>query len=79
MDILLLDIGYADLGFDPKDEILRVYRYLGSEKTPVKDWLAACLWYNLCNSAHGGLRRHKDILERASEIGISISEWMDFR
>ncbi len=44
---LLLDLGHVDLGFDPKNEILRVYAYLGEDRTPVKVWLAACLWYML--------------------------------
>ncbi len=44
MQFLLLDLGHIDLGFDPKNEILRVYAYLGQERTPVKEWLAACLW-----------------------------------
>ena len=43
MQWLLLDLGHIDLGFDPKNEILRAYAYLG-DKTPVKEWLAACLW-----------------------------------
>ncbi|HUU16482.1 MAG TPA: hypothetical protein VMW72_04985 [Sedimentisphaerales bacterium] len=81
MQFLLLDLGHIDLGFDPKNEILRVYAYLGEERTPVKEWLAACLWHNLtyCPIAGnpGGLVRHKNLLERAAKAGISLREWMD--
>ncbi len=82
MQFLLLDLGHIDLGCDPKNEILRVYAYLGQERTPVKEWLAACLWHNLTynpmdanNSA--GLVRHKDLLKRAKQVGISVRGWMD--
>ncbi len=85
MHFLFLDLGYVDLGFDPKNEILRVYANLGQERTPVKIWLTACLWYNLCHNMHGGLlpfkgpwrSKHKDMVERASKQRISIREWMD--
>ncbi|MHC5033611.1 MAG: hypothetical protein ACYTFZ_01045 [Planctomycetota bacterium] len=77
MQFLLLDCGHVDLGFDPKNEILRVYAYLGAEKTPVKEWLAACLWHNLSNNAHGGLQGHPDVLERVTEAGISLRRWAD--
>jgi hypothetical protein len=77
MQLFLLDLGHIDLGFDPRSEILRVYAYLGDEKSPVKEWLAACLWYNLSNNPHGGLHRHKNLLERARQAGISLREWMN--
>ena len=91
MQLLLLDLGHIDLGFDLKNEILRVYAYLGEERTPVKEWLAACLWYNLTYSPMAGypaglgpiagypvgLVQHKDLLERAEQMGISPREWMD--
>jgi len=82
MQLLLLDLGHIDLGFDPKNEILRVYAYLGGERTPVKEWLAACLWHNLMYSLMdannpAGLVRHKNLLERAAKAGISPREWMD--
>jgi len=81
MQFVLLDLGHIDLGFDPKDEILRVYAYLGEERTPVKEWLAACLWYNLtyCPIAGnpGGLVRHKNLLECAKEMGVSVREWIE--
>ncbi|MBT9438858.1 MAG: hypothetical protein GAS50_06665, partial [Desulfobacterales bacterium] len=47
MQFLLLDLGHLDIGFEVKNEILRVYAYLGEKRTPVKEWLAACLWHNL--------------------------------
>jgi hypothetical protein len=82
MQFLLLDLGHIDLGFDPRNEILRVYAYLGEERTPVKEWLAACLWHNLTYSPIDaanpcGLIRHKDLLDRAAQAGISLREWMD--
>jgi len=81
MQFLLLNLGHIDLGFDPKNEILRVYAYLGEERTPVKEWLAACLWYNLtyCSIAGnpGGLVRHKNLLECAAQAGISLRAWVE--
>jgi hypothetical protein len=82
MQLLLLDLGHIDLGFDPKNEILRVYAYLGGERTPVKEWLAACLWHNLMYSLMdannpAGLVRHKQLLEDAGKAGINLREWMD--
>ena len=78
MQFLLLDLGHVDVGFDPKNEILRVYAYLGEEKTPVKEWLAACLWHNLAGGSNPrGLVIHESLLERAREAGISVREWMD--
>lgn len=82
MQLLLLDLGHIDLGFDPKNEILRVYAYLDGERTPVKEWLAACLWHNLMYSLidanyPAGLVRHKHLLEDAGKAGISLREWMD--
>jgi len=53
LQFVLLDLGHIDVRFDPKNEILRVYAYLGEERTPVKEWLAACLWHNLCHNLHG--------------------------
>lgn len=81
MQFVLLDLGHIDLGFEPQNEILRVYAYLGEERTPVKEWLAVCLWYNLtyCSIAGnpGGLVRHKNLLERTKEMGVSVREWME--
>ncbi len=78
MQFLLLDLGHVDLGFDPKNEIVRVYAYLGDQKTPVKEWLAACLRHSLMYSP-GGLawrEQHKDLADCASQAGISVREWM---
>ncbi len=78
MQFLLLDLGHVDLGFDPKNEILRVYAYLGEESTPEKEWLAACLWHNLAGGGNPrGLVIHESLLEHAKEAGISVREWMD--
>ena len=77
MQFLLLDLGHIDFGFDPKNEILRVYAHLGEERTQVKEWLAACLWYNLMNNQHGGLIRHKNLTELADQKAINLHEWMD--
>jgi hypothetical protein len=91
MQFLLLDLGHIDLGFEVKNEILRVYAYLGEKRTPVKEWLAACLWYNLTHSHmagypagldtmadySAGLVHHKELLERAEQMGIRPREWMD--
>jgi hypothetical protein len=82
MQFLLLDLGHIDLGFDPKNEILRVYAYLGEERIPVKEWLAACLWhslmYNIMDADHpAGLVCHKHLIELAGKVGISLRKWMD--
>ena len=85
MQFLLLDLGHVDLGFDPKNEILRVYAYLGEERSPMKQWLVACLWYAI---TYNGIfidpdykialgRAHKGIVEKAESLGISVREWMD--
>ena len=76
---LLLDLGHIDLGFDLKNEIVRVYAYLGSERTPVKTWLAAYLWTNLMYN-NGGLLwrdRHRALLDDAQAKGVSVREWMN--
>jgi len=76
---LLLDLGHIDLGFDPKNEILRVYSYLG-EKTPVKEWLAACLWYTLVLERPASLYdwgyRYKELIKSTEEKGVSVQDWM---
>jgi hypothetical protein len=81
MQFLLLDLGHVDLGFDPKNEILRVYAYLGEKRTPVKEWLAACLWFNLALMPPASLyqwgHRHKELRETAAKQGISVRDWMD--
>jgi len=81
MHFLLLDLGHIDLGFDPKDEILRTYAYLGDEHTPVKRWLAACLWHQCVLSPPASLyrwgRRYKELMARTASAGVSVRTWMD--
>jgi hypothetical protein len=82
MQFLLLDLGHMDLGFDPKNEVVRVYAYLGEQRTPIKQWLSACLWHNLTYSRleptyPAGLVRHKELLEHAAGLGLGVREWMD--
>ena len=82
MQFLLMDLGHVDLGFDPRNEVLRAYAHLGEEKTPVKLWLAACLWHNLSYArmdpaVPAGLVRHPELLEHATALGVSVREWMD--
>jgi hypothetical protein len=81
MQFLLLDLGHVDLGYDPKNEILRVYAYLGEERTPVMEWLAACLWFNLTLMPPASLykwgHRHKELREPAAAKAVSVREWMD--
>ncbi len=76
MQFLLLDLGHIELGFDPKNEILRVYACLGEETTATKRWLAACLWYNLVHNEQGGLASHTELVEHCHTKGIDINEWM---
>lgn len=81
LQFLLLDLGHVDLGFDPKNEILRVYAYLGDKRTPVNKWLDACLWHTLV-LGHAGLynftSRHQELIDRTKEKGISVREWIDY-
>ncbi len=78
---LLLDLGYVDLGFNPANEVKRVYAYLGEGRTPVQEWLAACLWYKVTLEPPASLYkwgwRHKDLLTKAAEKGISVRTWAD--
>lgn len=78
---LLLDLGHIDLGFNPTNEILRVYAYLGDKRTPVKKWLAACLWHTLTLDWHSGLyqlgARHQELITNIETNGISVREWID--
>jgi hypothetical protein len=78
---LLLDLGYVDLGFNPANEVKRVYACLGEERTNAKEWLAACLWYKVTLEPPASLYkwgwRHKALLAKAAEKGISVREWMD--
>lgn len=77
LQFLLLDLGHVDLGFDPRNNVLRVYACLGEEVTAVKEWLAACLWYNLVHNEQGGLMIHTDLMRRCKDKGITVREWMD--
>ncbi len=77
LQFLLLDLGHIDLGFDPRNNILRVYACLGEEVTDIKRWLAACLWYNLVHNEQGGLIRHTDLIQQCKDKGITVHEWMD--
>jgi hypothetical protein len=76
MQFLLLDLGHIDLGFDPRNNILRVYACLGEKVTAVKQWLAACLWYNLVHNEQGGLISHTDLIQQCKGKGITVHEWM---
>jgi len=80
MHFLLLDLSHVDLGFEPKNEILRVYAYLGDERTPVKEWLAACLWKNLTQVPAGpGRILHRELVERSKRAGTSLRGWIDHK
>jgi hypothetical protein len=75
----LLDLGHVDIGFNPKNEILRVYAYL-REKSPLKTWLAACLWYKLTLEPAGGLfkawGRNEEFVKEMKSKGITFREWI---
>ena len=78
MQFLLMDLAYLDLPCDPKNEILRVYAHLGPGRTPVKLWLAACLWKVLSGVGNPrGLVIQKELNERAAAAGVSTRQWMD--
>jgi hypothetical protein len=76
MQFLLLDLGHVYFGFDPKNEVLRVYVYLGEERTPVKEWLTACLWYHLHCCLHRG-ERYQELIDRAAQAGFGLRDWLD--
>ena len=79
MQFLLLDLGHVDLGFDPKNEIVRVNAYLADEHTPVREWLGACMWRTLTHNMGGLLNSsaHSPLVERAARAGVRVREWMD--
>ncbi|MHA1987475.1 MAG: hypothetical protein ACW98D_12630 [Promethearchaeota archaeon] len=82
MDILLLDLGYLDLGFNQRNEILRVYAYLANNRNPVKEWLVGSLWHQLMFNEVNlprtpGLINHKDMLELAKKHNLNLFEWME--
>ncbi len=77
---LLIDLSHVDLGFDPKNEILRVYAYLGERRSPIKEWLTACLWYNIARSWPAGLDcgrgNYPELLATTEAGGIVTDEWV---
>jgi len=81
LPFLLLRLGHLDFGFDPRNEVLRVYAYLGEARDPVREWLAACLWHNLFHCPiggnPGGLVRHRELLEGAAAAGVSMRWWLE--
>jgi len=77
LQFLLLDLGHIDLGFDPRNNIIRVYACLCEEATAVKEWLAACLWYTLVHNEQGGLINHTDLIQQCKDKGVTVHEWMD--
>jgi hypothetical protein len=72
MQFLLLDIGHLDLTFDPKNEIVRVYAYLG-DKNPTREWSAGCLWHCLYTN---GSAKHAEF-RAMKDVGINVRSWMD--
>jgi len=78
---LLLDLGYVDLGFNPANEVKRVYAYLGEGRAPVQEWLAACLWYKVALEPPASLYkwgwRHEELLAKAAEKGVGVRTWID--
>ena len=74
MHLLHLDLGHMALGFDPWNEVLRVYAYLG-DPDPQKVWLAACLWYSLRFNRPAGLQRHEELLKLAGNHGLELDGW----
>ncbi|MFW5984772.1 MAG: hypothetical protein ACOCQ1_00705 [Halanaerobiaceae bacterium] len=77
-----MDLGYIDLGFNPKNEISRVFAYLENKQTPVKKWLAACLWYSLTMEPPAGVlhnKSHNNLIEKARKKGIDVREWIDYK
>jgi len=79
MQFTLLDLGHLDLGYDIKNEVLRVYAYLGEDRSPITRWLAACLWYTLGNNPlrgnPAGLVRHTALMKHAEALGLSTRAW----
>jgi hypothetical protein len=80
MQCTLIDLGHMGLDVDPKNEILRVYAYLG-DRTPIKEWLAACMWYKVTFEPPASLYKwgwaYKDLTEHITQKGINLREWID--
>lgn len=72
-DFILLQIAHGQLCIDPTNEIIRTYAYLG-EKNPKKEWLVACLWFNLTQAL---MNQHQDLIGQASSGEFDVREWMD--
>ncbi len=82
LDILLLDLGYLDLGFNPRNEISRVYAYLANNRNQIKEWLVGSMWHQLMFNEVNiprtpGLINHKDMLELANKHSLNLFEWME--
>ncbi len=75
LELLLLDLGHIQLDFHPRDEIMRVFAYLGSEQNPKKEWLAGCLWYQLMFTM--GLFEYKNLLKIANKNDLNLFGWME--
>ncbi len=55
-----------------------MYAYRGEENTPAKEWLAACLWYNLSGGGNpSGKVIQQMLIDQALSLGFSTREWMD--
>ncbi|MHB9033477.1 MAG: hypothetical protein ACYC6L_10555 [Anaerolineae bacterium] len=75
---LSLDPADLEPGCSPRDEIVRVYAYLGEEHPPTKEWLAACLWKSLAGAGNpAGLVIQHELAARALECGVSTRAWLD--
>lgn len=72
MQFLLLDVGHLNLGFDPKNEVARVYAYLG-DKNPTKEWLSGCVWHCLYTN---GNAKHAEF-RAMTDACINVRSWMD--
>jgi hypothetical protein len=73
---------HSSVDCDPRDNIVRVYACLGEERTPVEEWLAACLRYTLVYNQQGGMTgswtsSHTDLIQQCKDKGITVHEWMD--
>lgn len=79
-EFLLLDLSYKNLGFDIKNEILRVYAYLGNNNNPTAKWLVASLWFML-TYGHASLlssfSHHEDLIKKANNEGLNVCTWMN--
>ncbi|MBN2380615.1 hypothetical protein JXM67_12510 [candidate division WOR-3 bacterium] len=80
---------YAHLGGDrtpakqkrnPADWYAEATSFQG--RTPVKEWLAACLWHNMCYNTTGGWEfgilngRHVDFYREVRAKGVEVDSWI---